>query len=334
MDMHEGQAGAGPAPAGDGVATEITRLEQRLNAEIGKAVVAQEETLRLLLIALLAGGHVLLEGPPGAAKTLTARAFAAALSLKFGRIQFTPDLMPGDVLGSNLFNFQTSRFELQLGPIFTQILLADEINRTPPKTQAALLEAMNERSVTIDGDSRSLGDTFMVIATQNPIEHQGTYPLPEAQLDRFLFKHVLGYPSREAELEIVRGHSAPEVANDWIAEVQPIAVESELLRLRQAVGAARLSDEIGAYVVDLARATREAAALQNGVSPRAAAMLARAARVAAALDGRNFVIPDDVKALVKPVFRHRVIVAPSAEIEGVTPDSAIDQVLALVEPPR
>ncbi|MEL6978962.1 MAG: MoxR family ATPase [Pseudomonadota bacterium] len=318
--------GGAAAAAGD--------LRQRLGAEVGKAVVGQEEGLRLMLIGLLAGGHVLLEGPPGTAKTLLARAFAAALSLRFGRIQFTPDLMPGDVLGSNLFNFQTSQFELQLGPIFTQVLLADEINRTPPKTQAALLEAMNERSVTIDGDSRSLGETFMVVATQNPIEHQGTYPLPEAQLDRFLFKHVLDYPSRENELEIVATHGAPDAAADGLSEVAAIAAESEVLRLRDEIGRARLSPEIIGYVVDLARATRETASLQSGVSPRAAAMLARAARVAAALEGRDFVIPDDVKALARPVFRHRVVVAPSAEIEGVTPDGAVDRILSLVEPPR
>lgn len=315
-------------------ARDTGRLQERLTHEIAKAVVGQDQTLRLLLIGLLSGGHVLLEGPPGTAKTLTARAFAAALSLQFGRIQFTPDLMPGDVLGSNLFNFQTSRFELQLGPIFTQVLLADEINRTPPKTQAALLEAMNERSVTIDGDSRSLGETFMVIATQNPVEHQGTYPLPEAQLDRFLFKHVLDYPGREAELEIVRTHAAPDADRNGLAQIAPVATEADVTDLRRRVGEARLSPEIAAYVVDLARATREAATLQSGVSPRAAAMLARAARVSAALDGRDYVIPDDVKTLAAPVFRHRVIVAPSAEIEGVTPDDAVERILALVEPPR
>lgn len=310
------------------------RLRAALAAETAKAVVGQEEAQRLLLIALLSGGHVLLEGPPGTAKTLLARAFAAALSLKFSRIQFTPDLMPGDVVGSNLFNFQTSRFELQLGPIFTQLLLADEINRTPPKTQAALLEAMNERSVTIDGVSRSLGDIFMVVATQNPIEHQGTYPLPEAQLDRFLFKHVLDYPTREAELDIVRTQSQPGAAEDRVDSIAPAAAEADLVALRRAVGAARLPDAVAAYIVDLVRATRDAPALSAGASPRAAAMLARAARVSAALDGRDFVIPDDVKSLTAPVFRHRVIVSPSAEIDGVDADAAIAQILRQAAPPR
>src|SRR5215471_13791255 len=262
----------------------IRSVGERLKQELRKVVVGQDAAIELLLVSLLSDGHVLLEGVPGVAKTLLARTFAAALSLKFGRIQFTPDLMPGDVLGTNLFNFQTNQFTLTRGPIFTQLLLADEVNRTPPKTQAALLQAMNERLVTIDGRDYALGDEFMVVATQNPIEQQGTYPLPEAQLDRFLFKIVIYHPSRDEEREVVRRHghrSAMPRLEDF--NLKPVADSGVLARVREAVMGIKLSEELVDYIVDVIRATREHSSLEVGGSTRAANMLAAAARAFAAL---------------------------------------------------
>ena len=272
---------------------------------------------------------------PGTAKTLLARTFAASLSLAFGRIQFTPDLMPGDVLGTNLFNFQSNTFTLTKGPIFTQVLLADEINRTPPKTQAALLQAMQERAVTIDDDTYDLGDAFMVIATQNPIEQQGTYPLPEAQLDRFLFKHLMSYPSRDEERAIVARHgqrtTMPRL-QDFALE--PV-VDAEALRaMRALVAGIRLSDDIIDYVVDLVRATREHPSIDFGASPRSANMIASAARAHAALQGRDYVIPDDVKTLTAPALRHRLVLTPGAQIEGLFADRVIAQILEQAQAPR
>jgi MoxR-like ATPase len=314
---------------------EIRTLAERLGQEVRKVVVGQEAALELLLIALLVEGHVLLEGVPGTAKTLLVRAFAAGLALAFGRIQFTPDLMPGDVLGTNLFDFRSNSFHLAKGPIFTEVLLADEINRTPPKTQAALLQAMQEREVTIDGETLALGDGFMVVATQNPIEQQGTYPLPEAQLDRFLFKHVLAYPERAQEIEIVERHgrrgAMPRFDQVGIA---PVLTLAELVACRAQVEEVRLSPDIVAYIVDLVRATREHPSLQYGGSPRAAATLAAAARAAAALQGRSFVIPDDVKRLAAPALRHRVVLSPGAEIEGRGFDEIIAQIIDQVAAPR
>jgi MoxR-like ATPase len=313
----------------------IRGIAERLKAEVRKVVVGQDGAIDLMLIGLLSQGHILLEGVPGVAKTLLARSFAAALSLKFGRIQFTPDLMPGDVLGTNLFNFQTNQFALTRGPIFTELLLADEINRTPPKTQAALLQAMQERTVTIDGRTHPLGDGFMVIATQNPIEHQGTYPLPEAQLDRFLFKHVMNYPSREAERAIVTRHGQSlTMANPASFGVVPVADLNELDDVRQAIAAVRLAPEIVDYVVDLIRATRETPALQYGASPRAGNMLAMSARAYAALQGRDYVIPDDVKILAPPALRHRLVLAPGSEIEGLDADKVVGQIVDQVPAPR
>ena len=314
---------------------EVKRLAEAMKAEIGKAVIGQAETVQLLLTALFAGGHMLLEGPPGTAKTLLAQAFARALDLKFGRIQFTPDLMPGDILGANVFNFQTSSFKLTKGPIFCDLLLADEINRTPPKTQAALLEAMQERVVTLDGKDHRLGDRFMVVATQNPLEHQGVYPLPEAQLDRFLFKQVLAYPSVEEERAIVTQHGMRTGAPDPVAlGVGVVAGLDALAAASETVAGVRLTDEIVGYVVSLVRATRETADLETGASPRSAAMLATAARARAALEGRDYVIPDDVKALALPALRHRVILSPAAEIEGRRVDDAIRALIDRIEAPR
>ena len=320
-----------PAPA----LADIPRLADAIRAEVARVIVGQDEAVDLMLTALFSGGHVLLEGAPGTAKTLLARTFAASLNLDFGRIQFTPDLMPGDVIGANIFDFQSSSFRLTRGPVFTELLLADEINRTPPKTQAALLEAMQERQVTIDGQNHALSDRFMVVATQNPIEQQGTYPLPEAQLDRFLFKHVLDYPSAEEERRIVGTHGGRrEAADPKAAGVQPVVDADALAGAISSVGSVRLVDEVADYVVALVRATRETSALAVGASPRAGAMLAGAARARAALAGRDYTVPDDVKALALPALRHRVVLSPAAEIEGMPADDAIMSVIEQSQAPR
>ena len=305
---------------------EVKTIAERIRAEIAKAVVGQDGAVDLLLTALFAGGHVLLEGPPGTAKTLLAHSFARSVGLDYGRIQFTPDLMPGDILGSNLFNFQTSSFTLTRGPIFCELLLADEINRTPPKTQAALLEAMQERNITIDGQAHALSPRFTVVATQNPIEQQGTYPLPEAQLDRFLFKHVLDYPDLEQERAIIAAHGSRTGQMDPVAlGVEATVAEGAAIAAAvDAVAQVRLTDEVVGYIAALARATLDSADVETGASPRAGAMLAVAARARAALDGRDYVIPDDVKALAVPALRHRLVLSPAAEIEG----RRVEQVLA------
>lgn len=314
---------------------EVKALAETIRTEVARAIVGQDDAIELMLIGLFSSGHILLEGPPGTAKTFLAQCFAKALGLDYGRIQFTPDLMPGDIVGSNLFNFQTSQFTLTRGPIFCELLLADEINRTPPKTQAALLEAMQERAVTIDGETYRLSDRFMVIATQNPIEQQGVYPLPEAQLDRFLFKHQMGYPSLEEERRIVTAHGARFGAprpDEWGVEtkVTPDIIAAAIAAVAQVPMVA----EVVEYVVNLVRATREAADLATGASPRAAAMLAGAARARAALDGRDYVIPDDIKALAPAVLRHRVLLSPAAEIEGRPVEDVIARLVEQVEAPR
>jgi len=315
--------------------SDVRELCGRIKSEIAKVVVGQEDTVDLLLTALVSGGHILLEGPPGTAKTLLAQSFARTLELQFGRVQFTPDLMPGDIIGTNLFNFQTSSFQVRKGPIFCDLLLADEINRTPPKTQAALLEAMQERQVTLDGQPHLLSRRFMVVATQNPIEQQGVYPLPEAQLDRFLFKVVLSYPSEAEERAIVASHGArtgqPNPEALGVARVADSAIIASVV---DAIAGIRLTDEVTGYVVRLVRATRETADIQSGASPRAAAMLAAAARGHAALDGRDYVIPDDVKALAVSALRHRIVLSPAAEIDGRSADDVLTALIAHIEPPR
>jgi MoxR-like ATPase len=313
----------------------VRDLAGAIRGEVAKAIVGQDAVVDHLLVAMLAEGHVLLEGPPGTAKTFLAQCFATALGLDFGRIQFTPDLLPGDILGSNLFNFQTSQFTLTRGPIFCDLLLADEINRTPPKTQAALLEAMQERRVTLDGETHSLGDSFMVVATQNPIENQGVYPLPEAQLDRFLFKLLVPYPSVEEEGRIVarfgQRQGPPRAAEFGVAAVADAA---QLAGASAALDQVTVAQEIVDYVVRLIRATREHADLASGASPRAAVLLANASRARAALEGRDYVIPDDVKALATAVLRHRLILSPAAEIEGREIEALVAELVEATEAPR
>ena len=313
----------------------IRAATDRLRAQVHRVVIGQKRVVNLLLVALLSEGHVLIEGVPGTAKTLLARTFAASLGLAFRRIQFTPDLMPGDVLGTNLFNFQTGDFSLTRGPVFTDVLLADEINRTPPKTQAALLQAMQERAVTIDGTTHDLGAGFLVLATQNPIEQEGTYPLPEAQLDRFLFKIDVGYPTEAEEREMVRLHghrTAMPRLEDF--GLEPIFDLAFLVEARRIVAEIRLSDEVMEYIVAVVRTTREEASLLFGASPRASNMLAVAARGAAVLAGRDFVIPDDVKALSLPLLAHRLVLSPDAEIEGLSTAQVVRRILERVPAPR
>lgn len=306
-----------------------------LRAEIGKTVKGQEEIIDLLLVALFARGHVLLEGPPGTAKTLLARSFAAAFDLDFGRIQFTPDLMPGDVLGTSIFNFQTNDFTLTKGPVFSQVLLADEINRAPPKSQAALLQAMNERMVSIDGTDHSLGSEFLVVATQNPIEQQGTYPLPEAQLDRFLFKLVVEFPPQDIEMEILKAHAAEPMETRASMDAQDKVMDATILaECRDIIDGIILQDEILAYILRLVRATRENNEISYGASTRAADAIASAARASAALAGRDFAIPDDVKRLFVPALRHRIVLGPTAEIEGRGPVQILENILDQVEAPH
>ncbi|HYC77790.1 MAG TPA: MoxR family ATPase [Planctomycetota bacterium] len=314
---------------------DVRTLAEGVRSELARVVVGQERAVDLMLVALLTQGHVLLEGPPGVGKTLLVRAFAGALHLRFNRVQFTPDLMPGDLLGANVFDFRTGQFALTKGPVFTDVLLADELNRTPPKTQAALLQAMQERETTLDGVTHALGAGFMVAATQNPLENEGVYPLPEAQLDRFLFKIDVGYPSLEEERDLVRRHGRSAGPLDVRAfGVTAVADLDALIAARAAVAAVRLEDPVADYVVDVVRATRERDDLRSGASPRAAATLAAAARARAALAGRDYALPDDVQELAPYALAHRVILAPTAELEGRTASDVIASVLQATPVPR
>ena len=312
----------------------VRTLAEGLRRELARVVVGHDAATDLMLIALLAEGHVLLEGAPGVGKTILARTFAAALALRFNRVQFTPDLMPGDVVGANVFDFRTGQFALTRGPIFTDLLLADELNRTPPKTQAALLQAMQEREVTIDGVTHPLGSAFMVVATQNPLENEGVYPLPEAQLDRFLFKIDLGYPTRDEERNLVRLHGKGAAKSPAAFGVTAVGGPAELSAAREAAAAVRLEEPVADYIVDLVRATRESPELACGASPRAAALLAAASRAAAALDGRDYVLPDDVQRLADHLLPHRVVVSSTAELDGRTALDLVRGVVSAVPAPR
>jgi MoxR-like ATPase len=306
-----------------------------LRGEVGKAVVGQEAAVTSLIIALICRGHVLLEGVPGTAKTLLVRSFARALQLDTKRVQFTPDLMPGDITGSLVYDARGGRFTFREGPVFTSLLLADEINRTPPKTQAALLEAMEEHQVTVDGVGRPLPDPFLVAATQNPVEFEGTYPLPEAQLDRFLMKIRIDLPERDAEIEVLNRHARGFDPHDLdAAGLTAVAGAADLEQARRESRAVVIHPQVLAYMVDVVRATRMSPSLQLGVSPRGSTAILTTARAWAWLSGRDYVSPDDVKALAFPTLRHRVTLRPEAELEGVTTDSVIESILATVPVPR
>ena len=308
---------------------------QAVRSEVAKAVVGQDAAVTGLLIGLLSRGHVLLEGVPGVAKTLLVRTLATALSIDTRRVQFTPDLMPGDVTGSMIFDARTTEFEFRPGPVFTNLLLADEINRTPPKTQAALLEAMEERQVTVDGTSRPLPEPFLVAATQNPVEYEGTYPLPEAQLDRFLLKVVLPVPPREQEIEVISRHARGFDPRDLAsAGVRPVASGADLLDGAAAVRTVGVAPEVVAYVVDVCRATRTAPSLSLGASPRGATALLATSRAWAWLNGRDYVTPDDVKTLTHATLAHRLSLRPEAELEGVSVGAVLQTALDAVPVPR
>lgn len=324
-----------PLPSGAAAAGGEQGAAEAVRDEIAKVVVGQEGVVSGLIAALLVPGHVLLEGVPGVAKTLLARALAGALDLRFTRVQFTPDLMPSDVTGQSIYDHQTGNFRFREGPVFTNVLLADEVNRTPPKTQAALLEAMEERQVSVDGVARPLPDPFLVLATQNPIEYEGTYPLPEAQLDRFLFKLTVAYPSEAAEREVLARADAGLDPHDLqTVGLRAVASAATLAVARRDVAGTRVDPVVQAYIVSLARATREAPSVALGVSTRGATMLLKAAKAWAWLSGRGFVTPDDVQAVARPALRHRIRIRPEAELEGVSPDGIIDGVLASVPVPR
>jgi MoxR-like ATPase len=310
---------------------EVGALSSRVLDEVERAIVGKREQLELIMLGILGDGHVLLEDFPGLAKTLIARSFAQATSMQFSRIQFTPDLMPSDVTGSSIFNQRTSEFEFRPGPIFTNLLLADEINRAPPKTQAALLEAMQERQVTIEGKTNQLERPFLVLATQNPIEYEGTYPLPEAQLDRFLLRTAVGYPDREDEWQVLVRRIEREV--DEI-ELTPVVDGPALLRMQRALESVHVSEDVGLYMVDLVTATRTSTRAQVGASPRGTLALLKLSRGKAALAGRDFVTPDDVKAVAVPALAHRLTLRPELWVQRVTGDDVVREALETVPTPR
>ena len=309
---------------------EVGRVSGRVLDEVEKAVIGKRDALELLMLGLLADGHVLLEDYPGLAKTLTARSFARATSLDFSRIQFTPDLMPSDVTGSSVYNQRNADFEFRPGPIFANLLLADEINRAPPKTQAALLEAMQERQVTTEGETRRLGPPFLVLATQNPIEYEGTYPLPEAQLDRFLLRMSVGYPEREDEWRVL-AERAERRTDD--VELESVVDRETLLAMQRACEEVYVSEAVGLYMVDLVAATRTSQSIQVGASPRGSLALLKLSRCRAALDGRDYVTPDDVKAIAVPALAHRLTLRPELWVQRISPEEIVRERLETVPTP-
>jgi MoxR-like ATPase len=313
----------------------VSATVEQIKRELSKVIVGQEEPIEQILIALLAEGHALIEGVPGTAKTLTVKTLSRIINANFGRIQFTPDLMPSDITGTNVFNIATSTFNLRQGPVFTDILLADEINRTPPKTQAALLEAMEERQVTIDGEAHPLSPLFTVLATENPIEYEGTYPLPEAQLDRFLLKILLDYPEEGHERQVVANWDAGFNSRrlDQV-EIRSLVEADAISRCRREVSSARMEPGVQHYAVDIVRRTRAHPFIHYGASPRASVALLLCSKALAALRGRDFATPDDVRDVARPVLRHRLTLRAEAELDGASPDAVITDILKSAEVPR
>jgi len=313
----------------------VSSTVEQIRRELAKVIVGQDAAIEQILIALLAEGHALIEGVPGTAKTLTVKTLSRIINADFGRIQFTPDLMPSDITGTNIFNVATSSFSLRQGPIFTDILLADEINRTPPKTQAALLEAMEERQVTIDGEAHTLSPIFTVLATENPIEYEGTYPLPEAQLDRFLLKILLDYPEEQHERQVVANWDAGFNSRrlDQV-DIEPLAEPDAVSRCRREVSATRMEAGVQHYAVDIVRRTRAHPFVHYGASPRASVALLLCSKALAAVRGREFTTPDDVRDIARPVLRHRLALRAEAELDGATPDAVITDILKSAEVPR
>ena len=316
---------------------ELSDLKEAVNkikAEIGQIVIGQQLTIEYILTALLADGHILLEGVPGVAKTLMAKVIARTIDVDFGRIQFTPDLMPSDVLGTSLYNSKNTEFEFKKGPVFANIVLVDEVNRAPAKTQSALFEVMEERQVTVDGVTYPMSEPFIILATQNPVEHEGTYRLPEAQLDRFLFKITVGYPSAAEEAEVLKGHHERRSLRDAVNEVKPSITADQLNSLRDKILLVHVEEKLLEYIVKIVGATRSHPALFLGASPRASVALLNSCKALAALRGRDFITPDDVQELAFPVLRHRIILTPEREMEGSTPDDLIKLILEKTEVPR
>ncbi|MGG6232105.1 AAA family ATPase [Tenacibaculum sp. SDUM215027] len=315
---------------------DLSKLKEaviKIKEQLGKVIVGQEEFMELLLVSLLADGHVLIEGVPGVAKTVTAKLLAKTIATDFSRIQFTPDLMPSDVLGTSVLNMKTSDFEFKKGPIFSNIVLIDEINRAPAKTQAALFEVMEEKQITMDGTQYTMSPPFMVLATQNPIEQEGTYALPEAQLDRFLFKINVGYPNLDEEIQIITAHNERKGALPQ-TQVEAVLTEAELLEYRSKVFEVLVEEKIIKYIAQLISNTRNNAHLYLGGSPRASIAVLMASKAFAAINGRDFVIPEDVKKSIYPVLRHRIMLTPEREMEGMTADKVIEMIVQSVEVPR
>ena len=314
--------------------SDLQEAVDKIKAEIGQIIIGQQLTIEYILTALLADGHILLEGVPGVAKTLMAKVIARTIDVDFGRIQFTPDLMPSDVLGTSLYNSKNTEFEFKRGPVFANIVLVDEVNRAPAKTQSALFEVMEERQVTVDGITYPMSEPFIILATQNPVEHEGTYRLPEAQLDRFLFKITVGYPSAAEEAEVLKGHHERRSLRDAVNEVKPAITAAQLNILRDKILHVHVEEKLLEYIVKIVGATRSHPALFLGASPRASVALLNSCKALAALRGRDFITPDDVQELAFPVLRHRIILTPEREMEGSTPDDLIKLILEKTEVPR